>query len=148
MAVCFSGVSVFALLSAVSISHWRHFPVVRDALAFIFGEKHIPASFFDTLDYLTSNWMLPIGGLAISLFIGWVWGSRKAARELRIGSEKACPDVNLITLLSGFRGEPLYRTSRNHGLTLLSLWSIIIRFFAPVAIFIIFLRAVGVDVGF
>ncbi len=148
LAVCFGGVSVFGLLSAVSISHWRHIPVVRDALAFIFGEKHVPASFFDMLDYLTSNWMLPIGGLAISLFIGWVWGSRKAARELRIGSEKACPDVNLITLLSGFRGEPLYRTSRNHGLTLLSLWSIIIRFFAPVAIFIIFLRAVGVDVGF
>ena len=56
--------------------------------------------------------------------------------------------MNLSTLLSGFRGEPLYRTSRNHGLTLLSLWSIIIRFFAPVVIFIIFLRAVGVDVGF
>lgn len=148
IAVCFGGVTVFGLLSAVSISHWKNIPVVRDAVAFIFGERNVPGSFFDMLDYLTSNWMLPIGGVAICLFIGWVWGSRKAARELRIGAEKACPDVNLITLLSGFRGEPLYRTSRNHGLTLLSLWSIIIRFFAPVVIFIIFLRAVGVDVGF
>ena len=146
--VCLGGVTLFGVLSAISISHWRNIPLVRDAVAFVFGEKNVPGSFFDMMDYLTSNWMLPIGGIAICLFIGWVWGARKAARELRLGSEKSCPDMNLITLLSGFRGDSLYQQTRDHGLTTMSFWAILIRFFAPIVIFIIFLRAVGVNVGF
>ena len=38
--------------------------------------------------------------------------------------------------------------TRDHGLTIMSFWAILIRFFAPIVIFIIFLRAVGVNVGF
>ncbi len=30
------------------------------------------ANFFDTMDYLASNWMLPLGGLLIAIFVGWV----------------------------------------------------------------------------
>jgi NSS family neurotransmitter:Na+ symporter len=37
------------------------------AWAEIFGHN-----FFDTMDYLASNWMLPMGGLAIALYTGWV----------------------------------------------------------------------------
>ena len=29
-------------------------------------------NFFDTMDYLASNWMLPLGGLFIALYAGWV----------------------------------------------------------------------------
>ncbi len=146
--VAVTGVSIFGVLSAVSIASWKHIQGVYRVLAKIFGETHIPSSFFNMLDYLTSNWMLPIGGMAMCIFIGWVWSAKRAARELRIGAENSAVDVNLITLLSGFRGEAMYKTSRNHGLTLLSLWAIIVRFFAPAVIFIIFLRAVGVNVGF
>jgi NSS family neurotransmitter:Na+ symporter len=30
------------------------------------------ANFFDTMDYLASNWMLPLGGLFIAIYAGWV----------------------------------------------------------------------------
>ena len=57
-------------------------------------------------------------------------------------------DEYLITSLSGFRGEPLYRTSRNHGLTVMTLWGLLVRFLAPVVIMFVFLQAIGVNLGF
>lgn len=42
---------------------------------------------FDVLDYLTSNIMLPLGGVLISLFITFVWGYDNAFREIRKGSK-------------------------------------------------------------
>lgn len=147
LAVCFAGVSLFGILSAVSIGSWKHIEGLEHFLKSVFN-CGMRGSFFDLLDYLTSNWMLPLNGMMICLFVGWVWGSRKAARELRLGADKSSPDVNLVSLLAGFRNEPLYRTTRDHGLTLIALWSILIRFFAPVIILIIFLRSIGVNVGF
>jgi len=43
------------------------------------------ATFFDLLDQLTSNLMLPLGGLAIALFAGWAAPQRLLAEELRLG---------------------------------------------------------------
>jgi NSS family neurotransmitter:Na+ symporter len=28
-------------------------------------------NFFDTMDYLASNWLLPLGGLFIAIYVGW-----------------------------------------------------------------------------
>jgi NSS family neurotransmitter:Na+ symporter len=39
-------------------------------------------SFFDTMDLLTSNWMLPLGGLFVALYAGWVMPERIRAAEL------------------------------------------------------------------
>lgn len=38
------------------------------------GIKVFGLTFFDLFDYVTSNLLLPIGGLFIALFVGWVWG--------------------------------------------------------------------------
>ena len=35
-------------------------------------------NFLDTLDRLVSIWLIPIGGLITSLFVGWVWNSEEA----------------------------------------------------------------------
>lgn len=43
------------------------------------------ATFFDLLDQLTSNLMLPLGGLAIALFAGWAAPRRMLAEELDLG---------------------------------------------------------------
>lgn len=43
------------------------------------------ATFFELLDQLTSNLMLPLGGLAIALFAGWAAPQRMLAEELRLG---------------------------------------------------------------
>ncbi len=69
-------------------------------------------TFFDLLDYLTANIMLPLGGLFIALFAGWVM-SRPASRE---GLE----------LDDG----PLYRG-----------WLVLIRYVTPLGVGLVFLRA-------
>src|SRR6185369_11164882 len=43
------------------------------------------ATIFALLDHLTSNLMLPIGGLALSLFVGWSLPTRFLVEELRLG---------------------------------------------------------------
>ncbi len=62
---------------------------------------------FAFLDFIASNLMLPLGGLLLIIFVGWVWGVRKAAREIR-------------TLGVGFRLE--------------GAWSFLVRFVVPLAI--------------
>jgi len=43
-------------------------------------------NFFDTFDYLASNWMLPIGGLFLALYVGWVMDPQLRKRELQTGT--------------------------------------------------------------
>lgn len=38
------------------------------------GVKLFGLTFFDLFDYVTSNLLLPIGGLFIAIYVGWVWG--------------------------------------------------------------------------
>jgi NSS family neurotransmitter:Na+ symporter len=47
------------------------------------------ATVFDLLDFLTSNALLPLGGLAIALFAGWAVPSAALAEELRLGAPAA-----------------------------------------------------------
>ena len=132
-----------------SVGDWNSIPGVHQALSAIFLPENIAlcGSWFDLLDKVTSNWMLPIAGMLTAIFVGWIWTARKAGRELRRGAGPEV-DENLITSLSGFRGEPLYRTSRNHGLTVMTLWGLLVRFLAPVVIMFVFLQAIGVNLGF
>lgn len=39
-------------------------------------------SFLDLMATIWNNWALPIGGLLISVFVGWIWGADKAVAEL------------------------------------------------------------------
>ncbi|MFC3532205.1 sodium-dependent transporter [Vogesella facilis] len=39
-------------------------------------------TFFDLFDYLSSNILLPLGGICICLFVGWVWGKQQLAAAL------------------------------------------------------------------
>lgn len=47
------------------------------------------ATVFDLLDQLTSNVLLPVGGLAIAVFAGWALPPRLLAEELRLGPSAA-----------------------------------------------------------
>ena len=44
------------------------------------GVKVLGLSFFDLLDALCSNWLMPMGGLAFTLFVGW-WMSKADVRD-------------------------------------------------------------------
>ena len=69
---------------------------------------------FDILDYLTANIMLPLGGLAMAVFVGW-FASRDMSRfELQLGEGA------------------------------FSLWWVVTRFVSPLAVLVIFLHAIGV----
>ena len=48
-----------------------------------FGEK----TFFDSLDFITANIMLPLGGLLITIFVAWVLGKETLKKELKLKSE-------------------------------------------------------------
>ncbi len=43
------------------------------------------AGVFGTMDYLASNWFLPVGGFLIALFAGWILSPRETREELEIG---------------------------------------------------------------
>lgn len=64
---------------------------------------------FDALDWVTATIMLPVGGLMLALFLGWIWNIDDAVAEVKSSS--------------AFRLE--------------SMWRFLIRYFAPVAIFIV-----------
>jgi NSS family neurotransmitter:Na+ symporter len=71
-------------------------------------------TFLDNFDYLTSNIMLPLGGLAITIFCGWIMCRNTSADELDAGT--------------GW----IYR-----------LWLFSTRYVAPVAVILVFLNAIG-----
>ena len=71
-------------------------------------------TFFDNLDYLTANIMLPLGGLFIAIFVAWIMSRKSALEELSMGDH------------GGFR-----------------LWHFFVRYVTPIAVIIIFLKAVG-----
>jgi NSS family neurotransmitter:Na+ symporter len=125
--------------SAVSVTGWERIEWLHRIILAVFGTAK--GSFFDVMDNLSSNWLLPLGGLFISLFVGWVWGPAKAVAEIRHGSHNFA-DVHLISLLAGLKDDPSHN-SDVHVLTLASIWGFFIRFLSPVAVMITFLYTIG-----
>lgn len=52
------------------------------------GATIMEMSFFDIVDNIASNYMLPLGGMFTAIFIGWVWGIKPATKEIEISGEK------------------------------------------------------------
>lgn len=93
-----SAVFILGILTALS------FGVLENVK--IFGWRN----FFEGLDFICANLLLPIGALLTAIFVGWVWGMRPAIQEVRSGNPR-------------FLFAPL--------------WSFLIRFVSPVAVAII-----------
>jgi len=96
-----SVIAVFGVLNALSLGGNATLTninlVGRDSTAGMFG----------TMDYLASNWFLPVGGFLIALFVGWILGVRDTLEELQQG----------------------------HGeFGWFKLWHLLIRFVAPLAV--------------
>ena len=77
--------------------------------------KLLNKTFFGLLDYLTANIMLPLGGLFIAIFVAWVMSRKSALEELSLGDHV------------GFKT-----------------WYILVRFITPIAVVIVFLKAIGI----
>jgi len=72
-------------------------------------------TFFDSLDFLTTNLMMPLGGLATVLFTGWILSRKTVQESLGIDQPQ-----------------------------LFNLWWQLLRFITPVAILVVFLHSLGV----
>ena len=89
------------ILTVLSFNHW--------AFSFSFAGIEKTNGIFDMLDIMTANLMLPLGGLLIAIFAGWLMATRSTKEELRTSSL-------------------IYKT-----------WRFAVRFIAPVGIVLIFM---------
>lgn len=105
--------AVFILTIALfilSIPSALSFGVLSDVTLF---EKTV----FDIFDFTTSNIFLPVGGLLVCIFVGWVWGTKNASQEIS-------SDGKYLFKLEG-------------------LYSFVIRYIAPISIILILLYSTG-----
>ncbi|MDO5554775.1 MAG: sodium-dependent transporter [Planctomycetia bacterium] len=126
-------------MCSISVFDWHAFPWLERIFVFAFGGTK--GNLFDVFDSFSSNYLLPLGGLGIALFVGWIWGTRYAVEEIRKGGQQYI-DVNFFSLLAGLKDDPISQ-SRAHTLTLGTCWGIFIRFITPIAIIIAFLHSIG-----
>ncbi len=52
------------------------------------GATIMDKTFFDIVDNIASNYMLPLGGMFTAIFVGWVWGTKPATKEIEISGDK------------------------------------------------------------
>ncbi len=96
------------------------FNIASNVKPLSFIGKFEDSTMFDLLDYLTSNIMLPLGGLLIAVFAGWLMSKESSMQELNIHD----------------RAHTGYR-----------IWLVLVKFVAPLAVIIVFLKATGIIDG-
>jgi NSS family neurotransmitter:Na+ symporter len=72
-------------------------------------------TFFDIVDFLTSNIMLPVGGLMLAVFAAWLMSEKASRHELAMADG------------TGYR-----------------VWHFLVRYITPIAVVIVFLHVTGV----
>ncbi len=102
------GVIVFL----IGIPNALSFGVMQDFT--IFGK-----TFFNLFDYIASNIFLPLGGLCITIFVGWFWKKQDVVDNITEGSKGISPII-------------------------INIWFYLVKFIVPVLIFLIFLTSLGI----
>lgn len=102
-----AGLAAFliGLPSALSFNRWQDYK-------FIFGR-----TFFDACDLLVSSYLLPLGGLMVAVYVGWVWPRRHPLADIATGRRQRL-------LVRG--------------------WLLLLRYAAPAAVIIVLLNQAGV----
>ncbi len=109
-------ITLLGIPAALSFSTALFGARMEAATEVVFGAGN-GKSWLDLMDYLFSNWMLPIGGLGVSLLVAWRVGDVAREEGFRAGTR-------LGVLYWG--------------------WVLFLRYVVPVAVLAIFLSAVGV----
>ena len=107
-ATAYTGVLAWALgiVTILSFNHWT--------FSFVFAGVAKGNGIFDVIDILTANIMLPLGGLAMAIFVGWLMSRASSVDELKVNN------------------------------TIYKVWRFVIRYIAPFGVIIIFLNQIGV----
>ena len=99
-AVLVTAVAIFAFGVPSGLS----FGILSDAK--LFG-----MTFFDHVDNIASNYLLPLGGMLTAIFVGWIWGTKSAEEEIQ-----------------------KHETKFNWA----HIWGFLIRYISPIAVFFVF----------
>ena len=67
------------------------------------AESWVGMNWFDLFDYASSNWMLPLCGLGISMFAAWKLGDRARRVEFEAGSSLGKIEALYLTWLQALR---------------------------------------------
>jgi len=94
------------LVTVLSFNHW--------AFSFTFAGVMKENGLFDIFDILTSNILLPLGGLLLAIFTSWLMSKSSTVEELGLGDSRAY-----------------------HA------WRFAVRYIAPFGVIMIFLNAIG-----
>lgn len=89
--------------ASLSLGPWSHITLIKGK------------GIFDTLDFIASNICLPLGGLLLCIFVGWIWGTDNAIKEITNNGK-------IEFKLAGF-------------------WSFLVKYVGPIAILIVFIRS-------
>lgn len=108
-----------AALSSAALIFLLGVPSALSGSAGIFSswETLFGKNFFDTFDYFASNWLLPLGGLFIAVFVGWVVPESVRKAEFQRGSSWGATYVG---------------------------WKVALRYIAPLAILVLWLFSVEI----
>ena len=94
------------LFTVLSFNHWK--------FEFSFAGMVKENGIFDIFDILTSNIMLPLGGVLVAIFASWLMSRASTVDELGLGDS-----------------------------TTYKVWRFVVRYIAPLGVIIIFLHAMG-----
>ena len=130
-----------AVICSLSMSNWSRFPGLHKFLVNVWGEDLSP-SLFLVLDSFSCNWLLPLCGFMLSIYIGWIWGVRKALKEMRIGTNGGV-NGNLWLIIAGIRDKGGSGGRKVSLFSLAALWGFFVRFITPAMVFAAFLNAAG-----
>lgn len=70
-------------------------------------------NFFDSIDFITANILLPLGGLLVALFVGWVMRPEQINHEIKLDSG-----------------------------VLVRIWLFILRYLSPIAVFLVLINGI------
>ena len=90
--------------ASLSIGPWSGFHVLPNM------------GIFDTLDFISGKILLPLGGMLLAIFLGWVWGIENAIKETTNDGKLTFP--------------------------LATVWTVLIKYIAPVAIAVVFFEGI------
>ncbi|MDO6720120.1 sodium-dependent transporter [Psychrosphaera sp. 1_MG-2023] len=82
-------------------------------LDFNFVGKHV-TNYFDLIDHLTADVLLPLGGLATAIFVAWIMKKEAVFEEMNMSAK------------------------------LFSVWFITLKWFTPIAVLFVFLNLIGI----
>ncbi len=100
----------------------------------IFSNKTI----FDSMDFLASNILLPLGGILMAICVGWIWDGGLRYETIIVKNQKGNPDV----ITNGYVFNSCLMEITNQGtlnFPFMSAWIFIVKWVAPLVIFLIFI---------